>query len=441
MKLYISVGLSILFLFLCSTFCAGQELTIADKVPNIKLVDNRNEKMGSFMLSDIKAKLIIFDFWGTGSTSCIKAFPKIDSLQRKFGNEIQFILVNKESVDSTKRFFEKRKQIKPPDVPMVMGDTMLDGLFPHLFMPHHVWIDSTKSIKYITDAFNATENTISSFLNGADVNLSFKVDKTIYGDPLVGKIPNWTENVIYYSGLSHCISGLDIGNAVESTVGAKDPNRISRNCSSVLQLFQTAFAEGDKYNFDPGNTIILEVKDKWKFTSPENKDEYGKWLNSNAYYYELVVPPSRSNNLYKIMQEDLLRYFDVDVRVEKRKIKCLLFVAFGELTKLRTKGGSPAINFFSMTGDSLRYMYNVPFETLNGWIMRLAIGTGLETPIIGLVKFKGNVDFEMPTTSNNTNEVDLHSIRNALRKYNLGIIERYYTTAVLVIRDKKRKPN
>jgi thiol-disulfide isomerase/thioredoxin len=412
-------------------------LAIGDVCPDVRLINYANGEAKSFSLADLKSKLIIIDFWGTGCTSCIKAFPKIDSLQKKFASKVQFILVNKESPDSTRRFFSKRNKIKIPNVPMVMGDSVLHKLFPHFFVPHHVWLDSNNIVQYITDGHNATAKNIGDFLSGKDIGLSFKKDMTLYEDPLVSKIPDWKENVIYYSTLSRYISGLSSGKGISSTIGDTIPNFISSSSSSIFQLLQLAYSEGNKYNFESSNTVVFHLKDKWKFIHPKNEDQLGEWYKSNAYYYELLVPPAKAAELYKIMQKDLLRYFDIDARVEKRKIKCLLLISNGSLDKLKTKGGKPALNFYRMSDDSVRYFKNQPFEQIKSWLVRM--GFGLSTPVINLVKFTGNVDFEIKTTILREEPFNLSSLRAVLQQYGLDLVEKYYLTDVLVISDKKRK--
>jgi thiol-disulfide isomerase/thioredoxin len=435
MKLYLKVELLLVFSFYYSSHCQGQELAIGDVCPDVRLINYANGETKSFSLADLKSKLIIIDFWGTGCTSCIKAFPKIDSLQKKFAGIVQFILVNKESPDSTKRFFLKRPKIKIPSVPIVMGDSVLHKRFPHFFIPHHVWLDSNNIVQYITDGHNATAKNISDFLSGTDPELSFKKDSTVFDDLLVRKIPDWINNVLYYSTLSRHISGLGSGKGISSTIGDKIPNFISSNSSSIFQLLQLAYSEGNKYNFESSNTVVLHLKDKWKFIHPENEDQLGEWYKSNAYYYELLVPPARAGELYKIMQKDLLRYFDVDARVEKRKIKCLLFVSRGDLKRLRTKGGKSETNFFSMNEDSIKYIRNKPFETISGWITKIQVGM----PVINLVKFTGNVDFEIKSTILRADPFNLPGLRAVLQNYGLDLIEQFYLTDVLVISDKKRK--
>jgi hypothetical protein len=202
---------------------------------------------------------------------------------------------------------------------MVMGDSVLHKLFPHFFVPHHVWLDSNNVVQYITDGHNATTQNIRDFLSGSDPELSLKKDMTVFTDLLVSKIPNWKDNVIYYSALSRHISGLSSGDGISSTVGDTKPNKISSGSSSIFQLLQLAYSEGNKYNFESSNTVVFDVKDKWKFMHPENEDQLGEWYKSNAYYYELLVPPAKAAELYKIMQKDILRYFDIDARVRKEK--------------------------------------------------------------------------------------------------------------------------
>ena len=91
-------------------------------------------------------QLIILDFWATWCGSCIKSFPKVDSLQQQFKEQLQFILVssiptgdNKTKVDA---FFEKRKQKNgnPWCFTQITDDTLLVSLFPFKSLPRYIWI-------------------------------------------------------------------------------------------------------------------------------------------------------------------------------------------------------------------------------------------------------------------------------------------------------------
>ncbi len=67
----------------------SQEVKIGGHVPDITLQNIININQQNFRLSDFKGKLIILDFWGIYCSSCIAAFPKLDSLQTKYNDKIQ----------------------------------------------------------------------------------------------------------------------------------------------------------------------------------------------------------------------------------------------------------------------------------------------------------------------------------------------------------------
>ena len=142
-----------------------QQLNINDKVPDITLGKILNWKADTLRLLALGKKLIILDFWSFNCLACLQAFPEIDSLQKKFDNDIQFIGVNNESTAMTKKFIENHPQIHFPAIPFVTGDTALSKFFPRAFSPWHVWIDSSLEVRFITDGYNATSSHIRNFLN------------------------------------------------------------------------------------------------------------------------------------------------------------------------------------------------------------------------------------------------------------------------------------
>src|SRR5688572_14010525 len=59
---------------------------------------------GGVSIND-KAKPFIIEFWDVSCISCIASFPKMDSLQKTFGDQIQIIHVNRQTEEATERFF------------------------------------------------------------------------------------------------------------------------------------------------------------------------------------------------------------------------------------------------------------------------------------------------------------------------------------------------
>ena len=163
-----------LMIILNITQVKSQEIKIGQKCPEVFLKNIINYDRNELRLSDFKGKLIILDFWSTSCSACIQAFSKIDSLQNQFKNQLQFIAVNRESYESTIDFFKKKSHIKKPGIPFIAGDTILSRLFPHIFVPHHVWIDKAGIVQYITDGHNATAEHLNAFVNGNNLALNEK---------------------------------------------------------------------------------------------------------------------------------------------------------------------------------------------------------------------------------------------------------------------------
>lgn len=429
-----------LFAFTCLSLFVlssnAQELKIGNICPDIPLKNIINYSVTETRLYDFKGKFLILDFWGTGCAACIRAFPKLDSLQKRFRNKLQIIAINKESQDSTVRFFKRMKHIKAPAIPFVTGDTLLSELFPHIYVPHHVWIDSLGVVRYITDGHNATVEHIEQFIKGGDLYLAEKKYGVnyFYDTPLMALTNKvGIDNLESYSLLMHCLSGVTFSNSTISTNSTESPNRLSRNCASIEQLYITAYSEGGKYDFDASNTVILNVKDKAKYIYPKGNNEIDDWLEKNSFNYELKVPNDQSGQLYKIMQMDLYRYFKLKGFVEKRMIKCLSLVKTQHFGRIKSKGGNPVSNFWIITADSVLFMKNQPFERLVTTLMSTAKTHGLAFPLINETNFNGNIDISIKKGIFET--FDISQLRSEFRKYGVDLIETVRPVNVLVLKE------
>lgn len=147
-------------------------LTVGDFLPEIKFTDLINYKSDTAFASDFKGKWLILDFWGPACKSCVEAIPKIDSLQKVFNENIQFIMVtngpaDKIGSDTLSALFRKWKVrgINVPIVPVTgRGNDLLDKLFPHEFIPHYVWINKWGKVCAVTTYHLMNTETIKSFL-------------------------------------------------------------------------------------------------------------------------------------------------------------------------------------------------------------------------------------------------------------------------------------
>ncbi len=106
---------------------------------------------------------------------------------------------------------------------------------------------------------------------------------------------------------------------------------IQRSNVSLYDLYAYAFKEGDtakNFLYDYSR-IVAEISNPEPFTFPTEQEKIREWEKRNKYSYELRVPNFKADAIYKIMQNDLERYFGYTAIIEKRKIKCLVLRANG----------------------------------------------------------------------------------------------------------------
>ncbi len=162
-------------------------LTIGDTVPDITISNIINYKTTSAKLSDFKGKLVILDFWAVWCSGCIQGMPKLDSLQKEFKNKLQVILINDEGERSTlenekktKAFFtnweikSNRSFALPSSLKRIDS---LEKLFPHIFIPHYVWIGPKGKVIAITNSQEINRENIKDVLNGLPGKMPLKTDR------------------------------------------------------------------------------------------------------------------------------------------------------------------------------------------------------------------------------------------------------------------------
>jgi hypothetical protein len=350
-------------------------------------------------------------------------------------------MVNKESKDSTIKFFAKRKKIKLPSVPFVTSDTKLHEYFPYDGYPYQVWIDSTLKVRFITESYNATEKHIKDFLAGEQVVLDSLTRRIFSGPVIQSANKNWIEGINYYSLISPCIAGLNIG----YTSGLEEGNKVSlrSNCSSIAELFKKAFEEDDRYEFRLPSKIIIEPANISFYGRPKDANLIDDWQKAYSYNYELGLPPERRKELYRFMQDDVQRYFGVEAFVEKRKIKCLALIRTGTLDKLRTSGGTPENKLWLNSihhpiEEPMRYLKNIPFKdlifSLKAWVEHAT-----QLPFADETGYKGNIDIGFKGDVYDSFKID--DLVQELRQYGLDIIEKERPMDVLVLRSLQKELN
>lgn len=150
------------------------------KVPDYILTNLINFPEETVKLTDFKGKILILDFWTFGCTSCIASWPKLMKLQDKYKDQIQIMLVNvTQDKKAIQDYLDKRKKISgfKLSLPIACGDKVLKQLFPHVYVPHVIFIDREGVVKNITEGVYLHEANIDRLLKGIPLNLKRKTDE------------------------------------------------------------------------------------------------------------------------------------------------------------------------------------------------------------------------------------------------------------------------
>lgn len=408
----------------------AQQLKVGDRLPDGVFSNLLNSHASALRLSEIKTDLILLDFWGHRCLTCIQAFPKLDSLQKQFKERLQIIAVNQESLSETSAFLKKRK-ISTLSFPMLAGDTILGKLFPQNFHPWHVWIDRNRTVRYITHGYSATYENISAFLAGQEL----EVEQLSYspGGKRFNSISEFFDKNDFRmqtcSYIALCSAENHVGTVDRKARDGK-PNWIARECYSVVNLLKDAFEERDKYDFRSAGSVVVKVSDSSKYFKPKNSTSWDVWKVNNSYTYELILPESKSNDVYKVMQDDLVRYFNLNVSVQQRMVKCFVLVRTSQIDKIKADTSLQKRRYI----EGLISFQNRPIRSL---IKHLTANlfTRYSQPVADGTGYYGNVDLLLNTEP--FADQDMEGIRQELKRYDLDLIEQDWITDVLVIEERK----
>lgn len=430
MQKIIMVALAVQLVILGNT----QELKAGDLVPDITMDSVINYRKSRLKLSDFNNKFIIIEIWSHTCRACILGFPKIDSLQKKFAKDVQFIAVCASDRKSTQALFAKLKNIKMPDIPFVVSDSIVKSRFPHNFVPWQIWLDRDRKVRYISDGSFTNDENIAlliegkqpkirevSYLNTSNMNLPLVFEEN-------GK---WLDKVEFYSYLSHTILGRSVRN---STIRTEDnisthPNIIRRNGQDAFSIVRDAFEEGNKYDFNLYSNVELLGIDSFKFLRPAKPQL--EWYQKHSYSYELKVPAERAKETYKMMQEDVTRYFNLDVSIFKKNIPCYVLEVTGSINKLRSLGGSSYSNFSLANDTPVRVIRNLPIAKLT-YKLKFLIERDLQMLFVDNTDILFNIDLNI--SNDNFESLRIENINKELQKYGLQLVLKPWEQNILKIK-------
>ncbi len=270
-------------------------------------------------LNRYRGKLLILDFWAPGCTACIAGFPKLDSLQGLFGDRLQIVAINQQSLDSTSSLLKRVSRIANPRFPLITTDSLLHAWYPHTLVPHVVWIDTMGYTMSITGGQSIDASHVSNYFAGKEVSFNQvePFDSALVRSPLVQGVQS---HVLHYSLLTRGISGNAMGNRrVFRDASGYRGNRITHNMTSAMRLFIDAFEEAGAYDFQVPRRWEIVGIDSLELIYPAEDSLKDRWMQHHAYNYDIQVPKEDNGRIFQFMQEDLQRYFGISAFRTKRK--------------------------------------------------------------------------------------------------------------------------
>ena len=415
----------------------SQSLNVGDTFPNTIFREVLNYKDTNLSIKDFRDKVVVFDFWGFNCTSCLESFKKLEELQAKFGDRIQIILVNYNSISENINFFEKRKSKLPipRNIPLITTDTLLRKYFPHGSSPYLVYINE----KGIVSSINAgiSLEILNNFLNKGLAPIGIP-EKGVFIKSLFEK--SFEPNISFAIYIAKAFDSLRLYITDERDPASHVPH-------SIMELYQIAYNES--YIDDPGfgfnnyGRTVLDVRDESKYRIMPGTN-YQVWRGENSYYYHSILPSHMERDRYRIMKQNLDAFFNLNTTIEKRKVKVLELIRTSKANKMKTVGGERKITSLSETPlklpdadsvffPSLRALKNIPYQEFSNAIKGICTYK-FKVMFQDATKLSGNIDFEIPESE--INHLTIESFRKYLKRYDLDLVEKQELMDVIVISEK-----
>ncbi len=396
------------------------------------------DKLEGIQRTKSSTKLVILDFWSTGCYACIRAFPKLQDLQKAFPTDVEVVLVTNEKEQAINDFFKKHNKFYRPSLRSIYGDTVLNAKFPEYGYPFQVWVDNNDRIVTITETADVSTRTIDEFLKGGNAVGESAIKKKKYSSLIQAGFASWNAPVPYYSYIAKCSDSISVGHS-NAAHYAEGFVRISDDCASAVQLYKTAYSEKGKYRFDNDFSVILDIADPWPYTKPKEQEALRVWKTKNRYSYELIVPKERSAGIFQMMQEDLARYFGLKATMSKGPCKFIQLLDKPGPNLLKTKGGTPSTEVVYVSNNNQPAisvkLRNKPFDTLCYILWKNLPDIPIQLEDRSSYRDLGNIDIEFSLRLDKKNFVD--DLREVMHRYNLRVFAYDTRIDILILSDKK----
>ncbi|RZM30385.1 MAG: TlpA family protein disulfide reductase [Pedobacter sp.] len=427
----------VLILLITATSVSAQEsaidittqgIRVGQDLPEIKLDNVHNYPSTSLKTSDFRGKLIIIDFWASWCSPCISMLPEMDKLQKQFAGKIQFISVTYQKDGEVAPIWKKTFPDQQPSFPYVTGETILHKLFPHIYLPHYVWVAPNGKVNSITGHEAVTAQQIDLMLKKPQVQQTQKKDIKVGHEKqklLIEQRPeSYRSGMIGYSYFSGYIEGLNSEiNYHPATIA--DGKRVTITNYTTSKLFSTAYYDQGYFS---SKNMEYQVIDTNVFTRKLPQEQIRDWKRKYAHCLEIVVPYQQRNikDFYPAMRSVLKTYFpQYNAHIVQREQLCLALIRTNTSETFAAPPG--IIGRREVTPYSLKMTSNI----FNHFIHPLeAQYLQNEPPIIDQTGYNGLASLDLKADMSSVESINL-----ALAPYGLKFVRKLALAPMLVITD------
>lgn len=427
---------------------------IGQKMPDIEFNHMVNYPRGKAKLSDFKGKPVILDLWHTHCTACIQGFPKMQELQKKFGDKVQIIALTFDDLTA----FNKLRKASPlvasiNNLPFALGflnpgdqDPPFGALksFVDFFdlgsgFSVHVWIDKEGILKAVTASSNATEKNIQAFIDKQLPEFPENTDQRRRISPLIEKSLLLDSSVLkklnYSAVFAKGASTNKYSQNYNGGLNSSEANQIAGK-SKGLRMQKAGlieFVHSTWWNITQKSlNIVFESEGLKKYQPcPVNNEDYNKWKVENTYVYELNLPNAVERaTLFTYAREDVQRFFNVSITRETRMTPCLELYRIDQKDRITTKGLRKTEMLETYSGYDF---YNYPMTDFVEFL-QLRLDSNLGGTFITIVDKTGHKNIDL---SLKNKLIDLKELERDLKEYGIGIREGMANLDCLVIRNQE----
>ena len=360
-------------------------------------------------------KPLLLDFWFTSCVACLAGIPKLDSIQKVYGDRLQIVLVTLEKKEKVAAMLKGYKRLRGVTLPVIVEDTLLHRLFPHESVPHKVWIGADGRVRAITGNGALTPGNLAAFVGGKNLALPPQEEAA---NPTYELSP---------AQLLITDSGSETGPVAYTFLGGHRP----RLATKPGLAFRDS-ARGGLHIRAVNNTLAQLYKTAWsrntsfhesRVVFDGREEAYGPaGRGQQLYCFEQISPDTLRTKAYERMRYYLDAAFGVSSSLQKRSIAVYVLKQKDRQLHLSTAGSTPD----TYVQEGRRIIENVRFPA----IVNLLLNSPgyLPRPVVDETGFTGRADLELPFPF-----TGLPSFNRALETYGLCLEEATRELEVIVL--------